>query len=70
MNKVYIWRDKHDPNQFWIGIKNSVGKTYAGWIPIFCDAFSECFGMEAWNEVKDLVPGDDPIRVELALRIA
>lgn len=64
---VHVWRDKHDGNQFWIGVKS--GNTFYGWMPTFCDAFVDCFGQDAWEAVKDLPKGCDPVPIKLTFTI-
>lgn len=64
MSDTVIWRDAIDKNQFWLGIKASHG--YCGWMPIFCDAISDCFGTEAWEVCRDIKPGVPvPVRVTM-----
>jgi hypothetical protein len=69
MENVYLWRDKYDANQFWVGVKNRNGTSYSGWFACFCDSFSDCFGRDAWEAVKDIVPGSEPVQVRLTLHL-
>lgn len=62
---VYLWRDAVDKNQFWIGIK--LGESsYCAWLPVFCDAITECFGKEAYAMARELKPSL-PVRIKLEL---
>ncbi len=65
---AYVWRDKIDPNQFWIGTEVSYPKKgYAGWIPVFIDALGDCFGRETAAWANQIEPGSDPFPVTLQL---
>jgi hypothetical protein len=64
---AYLWRDKNDPNQFWIG--NKAGSKYYGWMPVFVDGFADCFDADTFAAVNALRAGCDPVEIELTLKV-
>lgn len=69
MKDAYIWRDKHDHNQYWIGVKNANG-SYAAWFACFTDGFDDIFGDDIAKHIKALTPGDNPWRIHMSLKFA
>lgn len=66
MAKAFVWRDKIDANQYWVGVRGSTGQFY-GCIPMFVGAIGDCFGTDAYDFVKGLEPGGLPAPVSLEL---
>jgi len=64
---VYLWRDQYDKNNYWIGVRS--GERYYAWIPIFTDAFMDCFGPETVAEINAIEKWDKPLKINLELRI-
>ena len=66
MTTCYLWRDSVDDNQFWIGTKTSNGR-YIGLVPLFVDALSDAFGMDAYEWARNLESAE-PVEIELEMR--
>jgi len=65
--EAFMWRDRIDSNQYWIGVRASTGGAFYGCIPLHIDAIFDCFGEGAHDVAKELEPGGFPTRVSLAL---
>ena len=64
---AYIWRDAHDREQFYIGIKMRDGK-FAVLCDITADSIFDLFGKDARDVIRDTV-GTTPTRCFLDMKV-
>lgn len=68
MTDAFIWRDAHDGDQFYIGVRWEHGakKFCRVWASVFVDGMADLFDMNE-NELKVIGTTPVPIKLEMVL---
>ncbi len=69
MTDALIWRDAHDPDQFYLGIEwKCHGKTFKRmWVAVHIDGLDDLFDMSS-EDLKAIGTAPVPIKLEMFLR--